>query len=83
MTLEKRTAPPIIVTRCPYCGSSNIVRNIKVDQTADAGRIGLAYRARFMIITPEQVLADLCDDCGSVVRTFIRTTGRKWVTDDK
>jgi hypothetical protein len=82
MTSEKRSAPAIGISRCPYCGSSNIVRNILVDQTADAGRIGLAYRVRFRVIIPEQLLTDLCDDCGSVVRTFVRTTGRKWVTDD-
>lgn len=83
MAQEKRSAPPIIVTRCPYCGSSNIINGIMVDQTADAGRIGLAYRVRFKMVFTEQVLADLCDDCGSLVRIFVRTIGREWVTDDK
>lgn len=70
--------PPVIVERCTYCKGTNIVRHVKIDQTADAGRIGLAYKTRFIIDATEQMFADLCDDCGSLLRIFVDTPGRKW-----
>ncbi len=80
MKADDRQKVPVHMGNCIYCGSANIVRNIKIGQTADAGRIGLAYRTRFVVTGMEAVLADLCDDCGSLLRIFVDAPGRKWVT---
>jgi hypothetical protein len=80
MDSENRAAVPVRVDKCVYCSSANMVRHVKIDQTADAGRIGLAYHTRFLIIGTEPLFADLCDDCGSIARIFIDTPARKWVT---
>ncbi|MDD3844929.1 MAG: hypothetical protein PHC90_01070 [Syntrophorhabdaceae bacterium] len=64
--------------KCPHCGGSNIVRGVTVDQTADAGRIGLAYKTKFVIMGTEQFFADVCDDCGTVARIYVKKTGRNW-----
>jgi hypothetical protein len=79
MTAENATKPPIHVSNCTYCGSTNIARHVRVDQTADAGRIGLSYRTRFLVVGTEALYADLCDDCGSVLRIFVDKVGKQWV----
>lgn len=67
-----------IPKKCPHCGGSNIVAGVGVDQTADAGRIGLAYKTKFFVTGTEPFYADICDDCGTVVRLYVKTPGRKW-----
>lgn len=79
MASEKRPGIPVNVSGCSYCGSTNIVRHIEIGQTADAGRIGLTYRARFRLGGTEPLFADVCDDCGSLLRIFVDTVGRHWV----
>ncbi len=69
-----------IPQKCPHCGGSNIVACVRVDQTADAGRIGLAYKTKFFVTVTEPFYADICDDCGTVVRLYVKTPGQKWYT---
>ena len=64
--------------KCPHCGGSNIVAGVRVDQTADAGRIGLAYKTKFFVTATEPFYADICDDCGTVVRLYVKTAKQKW-----
>jgi hypothetical protein len=68
------------VDLCAHCGSASAVRHVKVDQSVDAGGIGLSYRTRFRIVGMEPLFADLCDECGSIARICIDTPARKWVT---
>jgi len=70
----------VISAKCTHCGGSNIVCGVTVDQTADAGRIGLAYKTRFVLMGTEQFYADVCDDCGTIVRLYVKTPGRTWYT---
>lgn len=80
MDAASQPARPARVEKCPYCGSANLARRVEVNQTAEAGRIGLGYHTRFLLIGTESLLADLCDECGSVVRLFVEVPARKWVT---
>ncbi len=64
--------------KCPYCGGSNIVEGVRVDQTADAGRIGLAHKTRLLVIFTEPFYADVCDDCGTITRIYVKETGKNW-----
>lgn len=66
--------------KCTHCGGSNVICGVRVDQTADAGRIGLAYKTKFVVIGTEPFYADVCDDCGTIVRLYIKTRGRTWYT---
>ena len=75
--MEKSYGP---AQKCTHCGGGNIVSGVKVDQTADAGRIGLSYKTKFAVIATEPFYADVCDDCGTVVRVYVKTTGRNWYT---
>jgi len=64
--------------KCPHCGGGNIVGGVRVDQTADAGRIGLAYKTKFVVIGTEPFYADVCDDCGTVARFYVKEKGKNW-----
>ena len=79
MASETVTKPQVVLEKCPFCGGTQIIRHAKIDQTADAGRIGVAYKTRFIVEATEPLFADLCDDCGSLLRLFVDTPGRKWI----
>ena len=59
------------VAKCPYCGSADIAQGIRVGQTAECGSIGLSYTAVLLLTGTEPLLADLCGDCGSVIRLCV------------
>jgi hypothetical protein len=64
---------------CTHCGSSDIVTGVKVGPTAEVGEVGLRYRTKFLITGTEPLLADLCRQCGTVVRTWVKQTDRNWL----
>lgn len=72
------TDPPS--DRCPHCGGGDVVHAIEVIQNAEVGRIGLEYKVLGPLRGAEPLLADLCRGCGTVVRLFVRTTDRKWIS---
>ena len=66
--------------KCPYCGGSEIVENIRISQTAEAGNTGLSFKTALILIGTEPILADLCKGCGSITRLHVKNVDRKWVT---
>lgn len=65
--------------RCPRCGGLDIVQGLKLNQTAEAGNIGLPYKAIGIFVGTEPLLADLCRTCGSVLRFFVKDPARNWI----
>ncbi len=68
--------------KCPYCGGDEIISDILVGLTAEAGSVGLRYKAAMIFIGIEPFLADLCTGCGSVIRFRVQNTDRKWKTQE-
>jgi hypothetical protein len=68
------------VSQCPHCGGTNITGGVWADQTAGAGAVGLAYKTKFVIMGVERLYADICNDCGTVVRFFVKNPSRQWYT---
>ena len=64
---------------CTHCSNDSITSNVKVLQTNEAGAIGLAFKRAGIFQVSEQLLADLCTECGTVVRFHVRDTDRNWV----
>ena len=64
---------------CPHCGSGELITGLKVNQNAEVGRIGLAYKAALLFVGTEELHADLCRACGSIVRFFVKETNRNWI----
>jgi DNA-directed RNA polymerase subunit RPC12/RpoP len=79
MAEEAIEIPRVTLDACPYCKSTNIVKHVRIDQTAEAGRIGLTYKAKLLFYGEEPLYADLCDNCGSLVRIFVDKPRKKWV----
>lgn len=67
---------------CPYCGGNNIEEGIVWSMTAQSGNVGLAYKMGFIIGT-ESVYSDLCLDCGTIVRSYVREPNKKWYKKKK
>lgn len=66
---------------CVYCGSHNIKKGIDVAMNAEVNKIGLRYFAHSVFRVVEPFYADLCEDCGSITRFWVKDTQRKWDTD--
>jgi len=63
---------------CPHCGATDIVRDIEVQKSAEAGWVGLDYKALGPLRGTEPLLADLCRNCGTVCRFHVKNAQRKW-----
>jgi len=67
-------------SKCPYCGSTDIVRDVTLRSAGVAGDIGLQHRQALVFVVTEALYADLCKACGSITRFHVKETDRKWVT---
>jgi hypothetical protein len=47
--------------KCPYCDGSEIVADIRVSQTAEAGNIGLSFKTAMILVGTEPILAGFED----------------------
>ena len=61
--------------KCPYCGGSKIIANIRISQTAEVGKIGLSFKTAMILVGTEPILADLCSGCGSITRFHVEKHG--------
>ena len=70
---------------CPECSSANVVRSVRIGKTAETGDIGLSYTKKLLALpltATEPLVADVCDSCGLVVRLYVQSAGKEWVTRD-
>ena len=81
--VRRQDTPHIMATdsqkqrTCSECGSTDIA----VTKTAETGHIGLSYKALAILRGTEQLYADLCKQCGTVVRFYVRETDKPWMQD--
>lgn len=66
--------------KCPTCESGDIVRNITMSQAVETGTVGLEYSKARVFISTEPLLADLCRQCGTILRLHVSNPDRKWKT---
>ena len=67
--------------KCPHCGSERIEKGIAWGQAAEVGNIGLQYESAGFLKTigTVEVYSDLCLDCKTIVRTYIKDdTDKQW-----
>ena len=69
---------------CTYCQSNNIVSNIKVYGYQNSG-VTLPHTVtnsfNFDKIANELLLAELCQNCGTIVRFYVKNPNRNWDYD--
>jgi len=66
--------------RCPTCGNSDIVHDISMSQSVEVGSTGLEYKKGMLLRGTEPLLADVCSQCGTVVRLHVKNPDRTWIT---
>ena len=70
--------------KCPFCGSERIEQGRAWGKTAETGNIGLEYtkgKGLLPFTAVAEVYSDLCLDCKTIVRTYIKDdTGKNWIT---
>ncbi|MDD4188666.1 MAG: hypothetical protein PHX37_01095 [Eubacteriales bacterium] len=65
--------------KCPYCGSERIEIGVAWGKSAETGNVGLKYTKGSFLKGVVQVYSDLCLDCKSIVRSYIKEeTDKKW-----
>jgi len=63
---------------CPYCGSENIEIGVAWGKATEKGNVGLKYQ-NGLLAGVVQVYSDLCLDCGSLLRTYVKDIRpRQW-----
>ena len=67
--------------KCTFCGSDNIETDVAWGKSAETGNVGLKYKSGFLgAAGVVQVYSDLCLDCGSLIRSYIKEdTGKEWI----
>jgi hypothetical protein len=74
-------ALPTNLTPCPHCGGRSLVRGIELGLTAEAGQVGLKHRMALELVGTEPLHADLCSSCGTILRFYVKDTGKNWLRD--
>lgn len=65
---------------CPECGSTDTVKSVGIAKMTEAGSIGLGYSTEYFVKASEPLVVDLCRECGTVVRLYVKKTDKRWVT---
>ncbi len=64
--------------KCFYCGSERIEEGVAWGKAAEAGNVGLKYN-KAILVGVVQVYSDLCLDCGTLLRSYIKEdTNKNW-----
>lgn len=67
--------------KCPYCGGEKIEFGVAWGKSAETGNVGLKYTSggMFGLTGVVQVYSDLCLECKSILRTYIKEdTNKNW-----
>ena len=68
--------------KCPYCGSQRIEQSVAWGKSSETGNVGLKYgvgSGLFSLTGVAQVYSDLCLDCKTLLRTYIKEeTNKDW-----
>ena len=67
------------VMKCPYCGSECIETEIAWGKSNETGNVGLKYAGFLGSIGVAQAYSDLCLECKTIIRTYIKEdTDKNW-----
>ena len=79
-TASERNDAHQMIMQCPYCGSSRVETGITWGLSVNTGDVGLRYNDGYMGEGIAQAYSDLCLDCKTILRTYIKEdTDKNWV----
>lgn len=70
--------------KCPYCGSERIETGIAWGKSSEVGNVGLKFNTGgfFASFAVANVYSDLCLDCKTILRSYIKEdTNKNWNHD--
>jgi hypothetical protein len=69
------TVPSVAMTKCSHCGGAEIIHRLSFHQVGNANGL-LSYKDKEgqWSWRTEEVLADLCRSCGTIVRLYVDNT---------
>jgi hypothetical protein len=71
--------------KCIYCGSENLDKGLLIRGSKDIGHLHFECTEKTgglaMFSQPEAVLADLCKDCGSISRFYVKNANHTFLKD--
>ena len=68
--------------KCPACGGNDLIRGLEMHQGVEVGTFGIRYKTAKIFMGTEQLKAELCRSCGTVVRLYVKETNRNWRQSD-
>jgi hypothetical protein len=68
---------------CPHCGSNDIISGLEFSLNAEVGPFGLSYKSAAFFRGTEQLHAELCHNCGTIIRIYVNDTKRNWIVRGK
>jgi hypothetical protein len=69
---------------CPHCGGTDLARGVKLGPFGDVGTLGPSYKGSSILggavtfLGTEPLYLDLCRECGTVTRLYVRNADRDW-----
>ena len=75
------TTEPNKQRTCTECGSTDFATSVCISQKGAGGSVGLTYRAGIIFRVTEPLYADVCRQCGTVARFFVRNKDKPWLSD--
>jgi len=67
---------------CTRCGKRAIATGVALTQTGHVHlSIGLAYKAAAIFTGAETLHADVCRECGTITRFFVKDPKRNWIQE--
>jgi hypothetical protein len=65
---------------CAECGGTDIAKSIGIAKMTEAGSIGLGHDTDYFVKATEPLVVDLCRNCGTVVRLYVKRPQKRWVS---
>jgi hypothetical protein len=65
----------------PHCGSRDFVSELRYNLDAELNPLGISYKAFTPLWGAETFYADLSRGCGTIIRTFVKHTNRRWIQE--
>jgi hypothetical protein len=70
-------------TICSFCQSTKISNGVPVTTSHDISSMALKYEEEskwnLTKIKYESIRADVCENCGTILRLFVANANRKWI----
>ena len=56
-----------------------MIESIEISASGETAHVGLRYSFLRILSRPSWLYADLCQDCGTIARFFVKETNKPWI----